>query len=61
MNESNVALNLPMVKSILKDDTFRGEVSKFGHGLQRNYLLTLVHLNAKLAIENEPSIILAIT
>lgn len=60
MNDSNVTLNLPAVKSILRDETFRGEISKFGHGLQRNYLMTLVHLNAKLAIEDQPAIILAI-
>jgi putative ATP-dependent endonuclease of OLD family len=60
MDESNVALNLPLVKSILRDESYRGEVSKFGHGLQRNYLMTLVHLNAKLALEDQPSIILAI-
>jgi putative ATP-dependent endonuclease of the OLD family len=60
MDESNVALNLPLVKSILRDESFRGEVSKFGHGLQRNYLMTLVHLNATVAFEDQPSIILAI-
>lgn len=60
MDESNVALNLPLVKSVLRDESFRGEVSKFGHGLQRNYLMTLVHLNAKLALDDQPSIILAI-
>jgi predicted ATP-dependent endonuclease of OLD family len=60
MNESNVTLNMPLVKSIFQDDSFRGEISKFGHGLQRNYLMTLVHLNARLAIEGQPAIILAI-
>lgn len=60
MNEGNVTLNMPLVKSILQDESFRGEISKFGHGLQRNYLMTLVHLNARLAIEDQPAIILAI-
>ena len=59
VNEDNVTLNLPLVRSILSDDTYRGDVSEFGHGLQRNYLMALVHLNAKLSLEEEPSIILA--
>lgn len=58
-DESGVSLQLPLVRSILSDDSFRGEISRFGHGLQRNYLLTLVHLNAKFALEDQPSIILA--
>ncbi len=59
INAENVTLQMPLVKSFFSDDTFRGEISQFGHGLQRNYLMTLVHLNAKLAVEDEPSIVLA--
>lgn len=60
LTDENVTLKMPLVRSILSDDSFRGEISRFGHGLQRNYLLTLVHLNSKFAIENQPSIILAV-
>jgi predicted ATP-dependent endonuclease of OLD family len=56
---NSVSLNPPLVRSILSDDTFKGDISNFGHGLQRNYLMTLVHLNSKFAIEDQPSIILA--
>ncbi|HET6389852.1 ATP-dependent nuclease [Hyphomicrobium sp.] len=60
LTDENVTLRMPLVRSILSDDSFRGDVSRFGHGLQRNYLLTLVHLNSKFSVENQPSIILAI-
>lgn len=59
LSEGNITLNMPLARSILDDGTYRGDVTKFGHGLQRNYLMMLVHLNAKLAIEDQPSIILA--
>lgn len=59
IDEKSVTLNLPLVKSKFSDGSFRGEISQFGHGLQRNYLITLVHLNAKLALEDAPSLVLA--
>jgi len=59
IDEDNVSLQMPLVRSLLSDDAHQGDITEFGHGLQRNYLIALVHLNAKLAIDEQPSIILA--
>jgi predicted ATP-dependent endonuclease of OLD family len=54
----NVSIVEPPIKSLLDDGGYRGDVSSFGHGLQRNYLIALLQLNAKLA-DGEPRLILA--
>lgn len=59
ISEADVTLNLPLVRSKFSDETFRGDITEFGHGLQRNYLITLVHVTAKMAADEQPSLILA--
>jgi putative ATP-dependent endonuclease of the OLD family len=59
VGEENISLQLPIVKSQFSDETFRGQISQFGHGLQRNYLMALVHINATFALEEEKSVIIA--
>ena len=59
MSEADVTLNLPLIKSKFSDETFKGDITDFGHVLQRNYLITLVHVTAKMAADDQPSLILA--
>jgi len=54
----NVSIVEPPIRSLLDDGGYRGDVTSFGHGLQRNYLIALLQLNAKLN-EGEPRLILA--
>ncbi|WP_428409358.1 ATP-dependent nuclease [Hyphococcus sp.] len=60
IDDKSVAINPPLVKAIFRDDTYQGDVARFGHGLQRNYLLSLIMLNAKLVDQEAPSIIVGI-
>lgn len=54
---NSITVREPIVRSLLDDGGYRGEVSSFGHGLQRNYLIALLRLNAKLSYETTPKLI----
>lgn len=48
---SQVDIDGPLVSVDINDSTFAGPVSKFGHGIQRSYILALLQLFAETATE----------
>jgi len=49
--ESQVRIDSPLVRVDIDDSTFSGPVSKFGHGIQRSYILALLQLFAETATD----------
>lgn len=49
----------PNALATIDDQSFEGDISHFGHGLQRNYLIALLNVNAKIATEGDTSLLLA--
>lgn len=57
--ETAITVKEPLVRVLASEGTFQGELPRFGHGLQRSYLLALLH---ELSISKgvaEPTLILA--
>lgn len=57
--DSAVSVKEPLVRIVASEGTFQGELPRFGHGLQRSYLLAILH---ELSISKgaaEPTLILA--
>ncbi|MCW0217764.1 MAG: AAA family ATPase, partial [Prosthecobacter sp.] len=50
--ESQVRVDAPLVRVNIDDKTFSGPVSKFGHGIQRSYILALLQLFAETSTDN---------
>jgi putative ATP-dependent endonuclease of the OLD family len=48
---SQVKIDSPLVSVDIDDSTFSGPVSKFGHGIQRSYILALLQLFAETATD----------
>jgi hypothetical protein len=48
---SQVRVDSPLVNVDINDSTFSGPVSKFGHGIQRSYILALLQLFAETATD----------
>jgi len=59
-SDSDKALKVaePLIESILGEGAFDGEVKRFGHGLQRSYILALLQELAELNTERSPTLIL---
>jgi hypothetical protein len=58
--QSQVKVDSPLVSVDINDSTFSGPVSKFGHGIQRSYILALLQLFAETATDsNSTKIIFA--
>jgi len=56
--ESQVKIDSPLVRVDIDDRNFSGPVSKFGHGIQRSYILALLQLFAESATDNTSAKIL---
>ena len=59
-NDNYVDINEPGAKVAIKEDKFIGDIARFGHGLQRAFLLTLLQELAAKDLENAPTLILGI-
>lgn len=56
----SVRIEEPFAKIIAGEGQFQGELARFGHGLQRSYLLALLHELASSDEVNAPRLLLAI-
>lgn len=57
--ERSVRIDEPLAHTITSEDGFAGELARFGHGLQRSYLLALLQELAGLDDAKAPRLILA--
>jgi len=57
--EKSVRIDEPLAHTITAEDGFAGELARFGHGLQRSYLLALLQELAGLDDANAPRLMLA--
>ncbi len=55
--EKSIQIQAPMAAVGLEDSTFRGEVSRFGHGLQRTYLFAVLQALAESKSDGSISIV----
>ena len=56
--DKSLKIEPPLVESILGEGAFDGELKRFGHGLQRSYLLALLQELADRNTEHSPTLIL---
>jgi len=56
--EKSVRVDEPFARIVAGEGFFEGEIARFGHGLQRCYLLALLHELASINDENSPRLIL---
>ena len=56
--EKSISIQAPLAKVDLQDGTFRGEVSRFGHGLQRTYLFAVLQALAEAKFEGNLSLVI---
>lgn len=54
----SVAIGEPMAKADIGEGQFLGDVARLGHGLQRTFLVTLLHVLAEHTPEGSPRLIL---
>ena len=54
----SVVVNEPAVRASIGEDKFLGEVARLGHGMQRSFLITLLHELASLNSEQGPTLLL---
>lgn len=54
----SVVVNEPSVRASIGEDKFLGEVARLGHGLQRSFLISLLHELASLNAEDGPTLLL---
>lgn len=57
-DERSVRVEEPFARLVAGEGEFEGEISRFGHGLQRSYLLALLHVLATTNDESAPRLIL---
>lgn len=57
-DERSVRVEEPFARLVAGEGEFEGEIARFGHGLQRSYLLALLHVLATTDDENAPRLIL---
>jgi len=58
-DENNLDVNLPAVHLQVSDDLIRNVIGKFGHGIQRNYIMALLMVSASYDFTNLQTIIIA--
>ena len=58
-DESNLDVNLPAVRLQVSDDLIRNVIGKFGHGIQRNYIMALLMVSASYDFTELQTIIIA--
>ncbi len=56
--DKSVRVDEPLARIIAGEGDFEGELARFGHGLQRSYLLALLHELALIDDESSPKLIL---
>lgn len=54
----SVQIDEPVARAIAGEGGFEGDIARFGHGLQRSYLLALLQVLASSADEDAPTLIL---
>jgi predicted ATP-dependent endonuclease of OLD family len=54
----SVAVNEPTARAALGEDNFVGEVARLGHGMQRSFIISMLHELAMLNAENGPTLLL---
>lgn len=57
--EKSVRIEEPWAHILVSEDKFEGELARFGHGLQRSYLLALLQELAGTDVAGSPTLILA--
>jgi putative ATP-dependent endonuclease of OLD family len=57
-DERSVRVEEPFARLVAGEGEFEGEIARFGHGLQRSYLLALLHVLATTNDANAPRLIL---
>lgn len=57
--DSAVSIKEPLVRITASEGVFQGELPRFGHGLQRSYLLAILHELSRSKGTAEPTLILA--
>lgn len=57
-DEKSVRVEEPFARLIAGEGDFEGEITRFGHGLQRSYLLALLHVLATTNDESAPRLLL---
>jgi len=58
-DDKSLELNLPAVRLQVSDDLIRNSINKFGHGTQRNYLMSLLMVSASYDFTELQTIIIA--
>jgi len=58
--EKSIKIEEPFAHIQLGEKGFESELARFGHGMQRSYLLTLLQELADIEVENAPTLIMAI-
>lgn len=58
--EKSVRVDEPWATILLGEREFEGDLVRFGHGMQRSYLLTLLQLIAQTDSQNSPTLVMGI-
>jgi len=58
--ERSIKIEEPLARIQIGEKGFESELARFGHGMQRSYLLTLLQELAEIEDENAPALIMAI-
>jgi len=58
--EKSIKIEEPLAQIQIGEKGFESELARFGHGMQRSYLLTLLQELAEIEDENAPKLIMAI-
>lgn len=58
--DKSVRVDEPLARIIAGEGIFEGELARFGHGLQRSYLLALLHELASVSDDASPRLILGV-
>jgi predicted ATP-dependent endonuclease of OLD family len=58
--QKSVRLEEPFAQIVVREGNFSGNLSRFGHGLQRAYLLALLQELSNSENEGQPTLVLAI-
>lgn len=59
-SEKSIRVDEPLAKIVAGEGSFEGELARLGHGLQRSYLLALIHELAGIDDSEAPRLLLAI-
>jgi len=58
--EKSIRIEEPLAHIQIGEKDFQGELARFGHGMQRSYLLTLLQELAEIEDDNAPTLLMAI-